>query len=67
MRRRRICGRTERAGRGIISAWRKKQLMKRVLVRWFNSPATKNFLRITIPTDAEIDALVQAARHILAA
>ncbi len=41
--------------------------MKRVLVRWFNSPATKNFLRITIPTDAEIDALVQAARHILAA
>ena len=47
--------------------WLQKWREKRVLVRWFNSPATKDFLRITIGTDAEIDALLRAARQILAA
>jgi len=37
------------------------------IVRWFNYPATKDYLRITIGTDAEIDALLRAARQILAA
>jgi histidinol-phosphate aminotransferase len=45
--------------------WLHKWREKRVLVRWFNSPATKNYLRITIGTDAEIDALLRAARQIL--
>jgi histidinol-phosphate aminotransferase len=47
--------------------WLKKWREKRVLVRWFNSPATKDYLRITIGTDAEIDALLRAARQIIAA
>ena len=32
---------------------------KRVLVRWFKAPATRDYLRITIGTDAEIDALLR--------
>jgi histidinol-phosphate aminotransferase len=47
--------------------WLRKWREKRVLVRWFNHPATKDYLRITIGTDAEIDALLRAARQILAA
>jgi histidinol-phosphate aminotransferase len=47
--------------------WLRKWREKRVLVRWFNYPATKNYLRITIGTDAEIDALLRAARQIIAA
>ncbi len=47
--------------------WLRKWREKRVLVRWFNDPATKDFLRITIGTDAEIDALLRAARQIIAA
>jgi histidinol-phosphate aminotransferase len=47
--------------------WLGKWRERRVLVRWFNSPATKDYLRTTIGTDSEIDALLRAARHILAA
>jgi histidinol-phosphate aminotransferase len=47
--------------------WLQRWREKRVLVRWFNSPATKDFLRITIGTDAEINALLRAARQIMAA
>ena len=46
--------------------WLQKWREKRVLVRWFDSPPTKDYLRITIGTDAEIDALLRAARQILA-
>jgi histidinol-phosphate aminotransferase len=38
---------------------------KRILVRWFNQPEVKDFLRITIGTPAEADALVRAAKAIL--
>jgi histidinol-phosphate aminotransferase len=48
------------------AVWLQKWREKRVLVRWFNSPATKDYLRITIGTDAEIDALLRAARQIIA-
>jgi histidinol-phosphate aminotransferase len=44
--------------------WLKKWREKRVLVRWFNAPATKDYLRITIGTDAVIVALLRAARQI---
>jgi histidinol-phosphate aminotransferase len=47
--------------------WLQKWREKRVLVRWFNHPATKDYLRITIGTDGEIDALLRAARQIIAA
>lgn len=47
------------------AAWLQKWREKRVLVRWFNYPATKDYVRITIGTDGEIDSLLRAARQIL--
>jgi histidinol-phosphate aminotransferase len=46
--------------------WLRKLRQRRVLVRWFGAPETRDFLRITIGTDAEADALWRAARRILA-
>jgi histidinol-phosphate aminotransferase len=46
--------------------WLRQWREKRVLVRWFKDPATKDYLRITIGTDAEINALLRAARQIIA-
>jgi histidinol-phosphate/aromatic aminotransferase/cobyric acid decarboxylase-like protein len=37
----------------------------KILVRWFNLPEVKNYLRITIGARAEAAALVNAARAIL--
>ena len=47
--------------------WLKKLRHRKILVRWFGYPETKDFLRITIGTDAEADALLRAARKILSA
>ncbi len=46
-------------------AWLEKLRARKILVRWFRDPAVRNYLRITIGTDAEADALVRAARVIL--
>jgi len=46
--------------------WLRKLRARRVLVRWFQQPATRDFLRVTIGTEAEADALLRAARAILA-
>lgn len=46
--------------------WLRKLRERRVLVRWFSAPETCDFLRITIGTDAEVDALLRAMRRILA-
>jgi histidinol-phosphate aminotransferase len=46
--------------------WLRQLRRQRVLVRWFNQPETRNFLRVTIGTDGEADALLRAARSILA-
>ncbi|MGA2749280.1 MAG: histidinol-phosphate transaminase [Verrucomicrobiota bacterium] len=46
-------------------AWLQKLRDERVLVRWFGAAETKHFLRVTIGTDSEADALLQAARLIL--
>jgi histidinol-phosphate aminotransferase len=46
--------------------WLRKLRAERVLVRWFGAPETKAYLRITIGTDQEADALLRAARKILA-
>ena len=45
--------------------WLQKLREKKILVRWFNQPEIKNFLRITIGTPAEAEALVKAAKAIL--
>ena len=46
-------------------AWLEKLRARRILVRWFNHPDVRDYLRITIGTDAEMDALLSAARKIL--
>jgi histidinol-phosphate aminotransferase len=46
-------------------AWLEKLRAKKILVRWFREPAVKNYLRITIGTDAEADALVRIIKIIL--
>jgi histidinol-phosphate aminotransferase len=45
--------------------WLQKLRERKILVRWFNAPKVKDYLRITIGTPAEAEALVQAARKIL--
>jgi histidinol-phosphate aminotransferase len=45
--------------------WLRKLREHRVLVRWFSAPETRDFLRITIGTGAEADALLRAVRRIL--
>jgi len=45
--------------------WLQKLREKKILVRWFNQPEVKDFLRITIGTPQEADALVRAAKAIL--
>lgn len=45
--------------------WLGKLREKRILVRWFGAPETKAYVRITIGTDQEADALLRAARKIL--
>jgi histidinol-phosphate aminotransferase len=40
---------------------------RKILVRWFKYPEVRDYLRITIGTDAEADALLKAVRTILKA
>ncbi len=47
------------------ATWLQKLRARRILVRWFRSPAVRAYLRITIGTDAEADALIRAAKLIL--
>ncbi len=44
--------------------WLEKLRAEKILVRWFNKPEAKDFLRITVGADQEADALIQAARKI---
>jgi histidinol-phosphate aminotransferase len=46
--------------------WLGRLRTRKILVRWFELPAIRDSLRITIGTDAEADALLLAARAILA-
>jgi histidinol-phosphate aminotransferase len=48
-------------------AWLEKLRARKILVRWFELPEVREYLRITIGTDAEIDALLGAVRGILRA
>lgn len=45
--------------------WLDRLRKRKILVRWFNTPSTRDFLRITVGTDAEAQAVVRAARSIL--
>ncbi|MST94646.1 MAG: histidinol-phosphate transaminase [Pedosphaera sp.] len=45
--------------------WLERLRAKKILVRWFSHPEVRDFLRITIGTNAEADALLRAARGIL--
>jgi len=45
--------------------WLQKLREKKILVRWFNQPDVKDYLRITIGTPAEAKALLRAAKVIL--
>lgn len=44
--------------------WLQKLRDQKILVRWFSAPEVKEYLRITIGTDAEAAALVRAAKKI---
>jgi histidinol-phosphate aminotransferase len=46
-------------------AWLKKLRVRKILVRWFKQAEVRDFLRITIGTEAEAAALVKAAQEIL--
>jgi histidinol-phosphate aminotransferase len=46
-------------------AWLRMLRARRILVRWFNQPKTREYLRITIGTPAEAAALVRAAKDAL--
>ena len=45
--------------------WLEKLRARKILVRWFDRPSIRNFLRITVGTDAEASALLRAARAVL--
>lgn len=45
--------------------WLQKLRERKILVRWFDAPEVRDFLRITIGTAAQMRALVRAARAIL--
>jgi histidinol-phosphate aminotransferase len=44
--------------------WLQKLRAKKILVRWFSAPAVCDYLRITIGTQLEAEALAEAARSI---
>jgi histidinol-phosphate aminotransferase len=47
--------------------WLQKLRNRKILVRWFNAPEVKDYLRITIGTQKEAEILVKAARKIISA
>ena len=54
-----------RPPRFTASDWLEKLRAKKILVRWFKYPEVRDFLRITVGTDAEAGALRRAAKTIL--
>jgi histidinol-phosphate aminotransferase len=45
--------------------WQQQLRNWKILVRWFDLPEVKNYLRITIGTQAEAAALVKATKGIM--
>jgi len=54
-----------RPSRFSAQAWLQSLRGQKILVRWFDRPDVKDYLRITIGTAAEAEALVNAVRKIL--
>jgi histidinol-phosphate aminotransferase len=54
-----------RPPRFAAKAWLEKLRARKILVRWFKYPSVRNYLRITIGTDAEAGALLRAVKAIL--
>ena len=54
-----------RPSRFSAPVWLQSLRVQKILVRWFGRPEVKDYLRITIGTAAEAEALVNAARKIL--
>jgi histidinol-phosphate aminotransferase len=54
-----------RPSRFSAPAWLQSLRVQKTLVRWFDRPGLKDYLRITIGTAAEAKALVRAVRKIL--
>ncbi len=46
-------------------AWLARLRARKILVRWFDLPEVRDYLRITVGTDSEVDALLAASRAIL--
>jgi histidinol-phosphate aminotransferase len=53
-----------RPARFTARAWQAKLREHKILVRWFDDPAVKDYLRITIGTPAQARALLAAVRKI---
>ena len=47
-------------------SWLDRLREHKILVRWFARPMVKDYLRITIGTESEVDALIRTAKRILA-
>jgi histidinol-phosphate aminotransferase len=45
--------------------WLDKLRARKILVRWFSAPAVRDYLRITIGTEAETRALVRVVRDVM--
>ncbi len=45
--------------------WLEKLRDRRILVRWFNQPEVRDYLRITVGTPEEAEALLEAAKDVL--
>jgi histidinol-phosphate aminotransferase len=56
---------SHRQGTFTAKDWLQKLREKKILVRWFSQPEVKDYLRITIGTPAEADALVRAVKAIM--
>jgi histidinol-phosphate aminotransferase len=46
--------------------WLEKLRAEKILVRWWSYPEVRDYLRITIGTDDEMNALLKAVRKLLA-
>jgi histidinol-phosphate aminotransferase len=47
-------------------AWFHQLRQRKLLVRWFPAPITRDYLRISIGTDTEMDTLLNASRELIA-
>lgn len=45
--------------------WLERLRDRKILVRWFKAPEVRDWLRISVGTDAEMDALLRAAKAVL--